>query len=373
MHYKIYEAHGVEDMFRYRNRETADRIAAKLKGMELNIRLMHVCGTHQDTIVHFGLDSIFKECGVEMRQGPGCPVCVTPTREYEEVITLARKGHVVASFGDASRVMGLKSSLIDLRAEGHDVRIVYGIEDAVKIAKQTDRSVVFMAVGFETTAPSTATTILSGPPENFTVLSCHRYMPPALDALLGLGEVRLQGLMEPGHVSTIIGVEPYEILSQKYRLPQVVAGFEPLDVLMAVYMLAQQVERGEAKVENEYTRVVKNRGNPKALEAMEKVFEPADVEWRGFNIIPRSGTQLRKKFQRYDARKVFEDELKSIEEQTFKQPEGCRCGDILRGVADAEECKLFGLVCTPEHAVGPCMVSAEGLCNIAYKYGQRKR
>ncbi len=355
-------------MFRFRNKETADRIFKQLKDMNLKIQLMHVCGTHQDTLVRYGLDTLFRECGIKIRQGPGCPVCVTTALEYEEAILLARKGIIIATFGDASRVPGLDNSLFGLRAEGHYVRIVYGIDDAVKMAENTEKKVVFFGVGFETTAPSTAVTILKGLPENFSILSCHRYVPPVLNALLGMGEVKLQGLIEPGHVSTIIGVKPYEQISKKYHIPQVIAGFEPLDMLMAVYMLALQIRKGEARVENEYSRAVRYEGNIKALKSLDEVFEPFDIYWRGFPVIRGSGMKIRDKYETVDARKVHEECLREISCKTFEETYGCRCGEVLRGIIDSKECPHFGTSCLPTHPIGPCMVSVEGSCNIEYKY-----
>ena len=359
----------MKKMFRYRDKTLAEKISKKLKDMRLNIRIMHVCGTHQDTIVRYGLDEIFRWCGVEVRQGPGCPVCVTTTREFGEAVALARNGKVLVTYGDVAKAPSRLGSLLDQRAKGCDVRIVYSVEDAVEIARRLKgKEVVFMAVGFETTAPSTAKILLEKPPENFSVLSCHRYIPPALHALLGMGELRFDGLIEPGHVSTIIGLKPYEEISLKYRIPQVVAGFEPLDMLMAVYMIAKQIERGEAKVENEYTRSVRFEGNPKALKVMDKVFQPSNAEWRGFPVIPDSRMTLKKEFEAYDARKRFEDELEKIDTRLFEEPKDCRCGEILRGLVNPGDCPLFGKVCTPEKPVGPCMVSVEGACNIQFKY-----
>jgi hydrogenase expression/formation protein HypD len=248
---------------------------------------------------------------------------------------------------------------------------VYGIDDAVKIAEKTRKPVVFLGVGFETTAPSSAVTILAHPPENFSILCCHRYIPPALKALLDMGELRLHGLIEPGHVSTIIGVKPYEALSMRYHIPQVIAGFEPLDVLMAVYMLARQITNEEAKVENEYFRAVRYEGNVKALQALNSVFTPSDVSWRGFPVIPFSGMKIRKAYEHMDARKRYEDELKDISQQELEDPQGCRCGEVLRGLIDPHACHLFASQCTPVHPVGPCMVSVEGSCNIAYKYRKK--
>lgn len=359
--------------FRFRDRETADKIVKALKEMKLNITLMHVCGTHQDSLVKFGLDSIFKECGVKIRQGPGCPVCVTTPREIEEGMELARRGKAIATFGDMVRVPGEKESLADIRAKGGDVNIVYSIDDAVEMARENPtKEIVFMAVGFETTAPATASAILSNPPSNFSILNCHRYVPPALKAIIQMGEVKIQGLIEPGHVSTILGTKPYEFLSRDYKVPQVIAGFEPLDLLMSVYLLARQIKEGRAEVENEYGRLVKEEGNVKAVNALEEVFEPGDVEWRGFPIIASSAMVLKKKFEKYDARKKFKEDLKEIAQRKFPHPKGCRCGEVLRGLIDSQDCPLFGKVCTPKNPIGPCMVSMEGNCNIEYRYGAKK-
>lgn len=360
-------------MYRYRDRRLAEKVVDRLKAMELDICIMHVCGTHQDTLIRYGLDALLEKCGVDIRQGPGCPVCVTTPREIEEGITLAEKGKTLATFGDMVRVPGRRKSLADVRAEGHDLRVVYSIEDAVSLARETGKEVVFMAIGFETTAPSTASMILAEPPENFSALTCHRYIPPALRALIEMGEIRIQGLIEPGHVSTIIGLKPYVEIAERYHVPQVVAGFEPLDLMMGVYMLARMIRDGAAGVENEYTRSVRFEGNVKALQIMNEVFEPIDVVWRGFPEIPASGMRLRKEFERYDARKIYEDELREVEQMDFGVPKGCKCDEVLRGLISSQDCPLYAEVCTPQHPVGPCMVSVEGSCNIEFKYGRRKR
>jgi hydrogenase expression/formation protein HypD len=355
-------------MFRYRDRDFADKIIEKLRKLNVNVVLMHVCGTHQDTIVRYGLDSLLESCGVDVRQGPGCPICVTTPTEYEEMITLAENGNVVTAFGDAVRAPGYTRSLMDARAQGCDVRIVYSIEDAVKIASRTDKNVVFMAVGFETTAPTTAAVMLQKPPKNFSILCCHRYIPPALHTLLSSGEMRIQGLIEPGHVSVIIGIKPYEEISKRYRIPQVIAGFEPLDMMMAIYMLAKQISTGEAKVQNEYTRTVHYEGNEKALKLLGEVFEPSDIVWRGFPTIPSSAMKLKPEFSTYDARDIYSTALEKVKEHTFEESRQCRCGEILRGLVEPKDCLLFANVCTPQHPIGPCMVSVEGSCNIEYRY-----
>jgi hydrogenase expression/formation protein HypD len=362
------------EKFRLRDKELADEILKKLKEMNLNIRLMHVCGTHQDTLVRYGLEENLKGVGVEIRQGPGCPVCVTKPKEIEEAILLSQKGKKLVVFGDMIKVPGASQSLAGARAEGADVQIAYGVDDAVKIATSSEKPVIFMAVGFETTIPSIAMAIKrvhDNEIRNFSILCCHRIVPPALKTLIELGEVKLNGLIEPGHVSTIIGAAPYEFLSEKYNVPQVIAGFEPIDLLMGIYMLAKQIEKGEAKVEIEYKRVVNYEGNKKAIAAIDEVFEPFDVKWRGFPEIPQSGLKLRSDYSDYDARKLFADDLSEIKDMEFPEPKGCKCGDVLRGVIYSDECPLFGKTCTPENPIGPCMVSAEGSCNILLKYGKK--
>ncbi len=355
-------------MLQFRDRSTAIKILERLASMGLDLTLMHVCGTHQDTIVRYGLDTLLEKCGVDIRQGPGCPVCVTTTREIEEAMTLARNGKIIATFGDMLRVPGASGSLADARSEGARVRVVYSITDAVKIAQGTDEEVVFVAIGFETTAPSTAVTILKRPPENFSVISCHRYLPPALDALLAMGELNIHGIIEPGHVSTIIGTRPYQAISKKYKLPQVIAGFEPLDVLMAVYMIARQIQASEPTVQNEYRRTVREGGNERALKVLSEVFEPRGARWRGFPTIPDSKMKLKEEFGSFDAEKKYDDDLEEVLRTEFPEPEGCGCDRVLRGLMEPQECILFGKACTPQHPVGPCMVSTEGSCSIEYKY-----
>ena len=355
-------------MFRYRDKKISQKIIEKLKKMDLDIRLMHVCGTHQETVVRFGLDDLLRSVGIEIRQGPGCPVCVTLPKEIEETILLAKKGKTIATFGDMMKVPGIKYSLADMKSEGSDIRIVYSIDDAVRIAEKTKNDVVFLAVGFETTAPSTASVILNKPPLNFSILTCHRIVPPALKAIVEIGEIKLHGLIEPGHVSTIIGARPYEFLSTKYNIPQVIAGFEPLDFMIGTYMLAKQIKNKSAKLEIEYKRCVRYEGNTRAVEIMNTVFSTSDSTWRGLGVIHNSGLVLRNEFERYDARKKFESELSELNHIEFKEPKGCRCGEILRGISEPHECKLFGKYCTPSTPIGPCMVSREGNCNIIFRY-----
>ncbi|MFW6038643.1 MAG: hydrogenase formation protein HypD [Candidatus Saliniplasma sp.] len=360
------------EQFKFRDKEKADSILKEIDRADEQITVMHVCGTHQDTLVKHGLEPILKEVGVDIRQGPGCPVCVTNQKEIEEIIKLAEEGLTVTAFGDMVHVPGLNSSLSDAKSKGAKVKIVYGVDDAVKYAENHDEDVVFMSVGFETTTPSIASAILNQPPNNFNILTCNRVIPPALELILETGEISLDGLIEPGHVSAIIGTKPYEPLSKRFDIPQVVAGFEPLDLLLASLLLVRQKQEGRAEVENEYDRVVKPEGNLKALKAMETVFETKDVEWRGFPTIKDSGLKLRDEYKEYDARSNFEDILEQVWEKEYREPEGCLCGEVLRGVVDSEECPKFAVECTPQNPIGPCMVSREGGCNIAFRYKRKK-
>jgi hydrogenase expression/formation protein HypD len=356
-------------LFSLRDKNLANEIVTRIKKLDVNLKFMHVCGTHQDTLVKHGLDNLLKQCGVEIGQGPGCPVCVTTPLEIEEMLLLAKKGKTVTTFGDMINVPGEKESLRSMKTEGFDVKTVYGIEDAVGIAeKNPDKDIVFMAVGFETTAPATAAVIQKNPPENFSILCCHRTIPKTLKAIIEMGEIKIDGLIEPGHVSTIIGSKPYEFLSKEYNVPQVIAGFEPIDVLMGVWMLVQQIEKGQALVQNEYTRVVHPNGNEIAKNALKEVFQPGDIKWRGFPVIPGSALFLQIKYEKYNARKIFEDELTELKGKKLKEPKGCKCGELLRGLLSPNECPLFGKKCTPNLPIGPCMVSIEGSCNIEYRH-----
>jgi len=356
-------------LFSLRDKKLAEEIVSKIKELDINLKFMHVCGTHQDTLVKNGLDSLLKECGITIIQGPGCPVCVTTPKEIEEMLLIARSGKIVTSFGDMMNVPGEKQSLRSIKADGYDIRTVYGIEDAVKIAEEKkDKEVVFMAVGFETTAPTTASVIIDNPPDNFSILCCHRTIPNALKAIIKMGEIKLNGLIEPGHVSTIIGTKPYDFLSKEYNVPQVVAGFEPIDLLMGCWMLVKQIKNNKAFVQNEYKRAVHEDGNAKAKNILNTIFEECDVKWRGFPVIPDSGLKLKNKYEKYDARKKYEYILEELKDKEFNEPKSCRCGELLRGLITPFDCPLFGKVCTPDNPIGPCMVSIEGSCNIEYRY-----
>ncbi len=353
-------------MFKLRDERTAKSILDSIDRTGIKARFMHVCGTHQDTLVRFGLEGMLKEVGIEIRQGPGCPVCVTTSNEVADAIALVDAGVTIAVFGDMLKVPTPTGSLTDAKSRGGDVRVVYSIEDAVRMAAEVEQ-MVFMGIGFETTSPTTAAVMVEKLPENFSVLSCHRLLPPALEAILSMGEVKLDGLIQPGHVSAIIGVHPYDVFSEMYKIPQVVAGFEPLDMLMAVNMLVKQISEGRAEVENEYSRLVKPDGNKRAIDLLARVFRPVDRAWRGFPVIKGSAYELASEFDPHNARLVHEDILRSRND-VQEELRGCRCGEVLRGVLDSELCPAFGKGCTPKYPMGPCMVSREGGCNIAYRY-----
>ena len=342
--------------------ETIQHLAAFLP----HIKLMHVCGTHEQSIVQYGLRSLLPET-VEIIAGPGCPVCITPKYDIDTAVFLAKQGVTITTFGDMYRVPSTES-LSDAKSKGADIRIIYSINNALEMASRNpEKEIVHFGIGFETTAPTTAV-VIPDAPENFSVLCCHRLIPPALLFLLGLGEIDIQGFIEPGHVSTIIGTKPYNIVSEKYKIPQVVSGFEGEDILVAIAMLLTQLKEGRSEVENEYTRVVKEEGNILAQKEMEKAFEVVDADWRALPKIPESGYEISKKYEAYNARKKFEDVLEEFVYNPH-EPEGCRCGEVLRGLIYPEECPLFRNVCTPVNPVGPCMVSREGSCSIRYRYG----
>ncbi|HWQ66946.1 MAG TPA: hydrogenase formation protein HypD [Methanospirillum sp.] len=331
-------------------------IARKLNELaDRPMTFMHVCGTHEAAIAKNGIRSMLP-ANIKIVMGPGCPVCITPQGEIDAALELAKKGCIIATYGDLLRVPGSDGSL---ESSGGDIRIVQGVHKAVEIAQKTDKEVVFISVGFETTAPTVAAALLTHPPDNFSILSCHRLIPPAMTWLLSQGEARLDGFMLPGHVLVVTGLDAYK----KFPVPQVVAGFEADDILLGLCMLAEQVRKGTAQVENAYPRAVKEEGNPKALAVMDMVFEPCDVEWRGFPIIPGSGLRVRDAFAQYDAQKKFGIVFKKVSKHS-----ACICDKVLRGIAEPSDCNLFGKVCTPRTPVGPCMVSHEGACKIWHHY-----
>ncbi len=356
-----------------RHLETIQRLAEKISRP---IRLMEVCGTHTMTAFRSGLRSLLP-ANLALLSGPGCPVCVTPDDFIDRAIAIAGNPEVtIATFGDLLRVPGTESSLERERARGADIRVVYSVLDALALAKKLpDRKIVFLGVGFETTAPTVAWSIRQAARDgraNFSVLSAHRTMPPAMAALLRGGEVAIDGFMCPGHVSAIIGTRPYEFICREYRLPCVVAGFEAEDMLAAIAMLLEQMVAGRAQVENQYTRGVSADGNPEALAIMAEVFAPGDAEWRGLGVIPQSGLGIREAYRAHDAQQVLALPPARMPRLGAKSAKSsaCICGDVLRGAKLPTACPLFRSACTPETPVGACMVSSEGACAAYYRYGK---
>lgn len=334
-------------------------------GNEIN--LMEVCGTHTVSIARAGIKSILPQ-NVRLTSGPGCPVCVTANVDIDKVIALTKIPNVIiTTFGDMTRVPGSSSSLLKEQAAGADVRIVYSPLDALDIAQENpDKEVIFVGVGFETTTPLIAAVIKRAKAaglKNFTVFVAHKNMPVALETIVNDPEVKVDGLILPGHVSVVIGTKPYEFIARDYGIPGVVTGFEPVDILRGVEMLLCQIESGEARIENAYARAVEMDGNVAAKTAIDEVFETCDAQWRGIGNIPGSGYKIRPEYSEFDAWTKFHPDL----EETV-EPKGCRCGEVLRGVMPPSECPLFRKVCTPENPVGPCMVSSEGSCAAYYRY-----
>ena len=354
----------------YRNPETARHLLDRIhKVSKRPARLMEFCGGHTVAIFRHGLRQLLPD-NIEMLSGPGCPVCVTASADLDKAIALARlPGIIITSFGDMVRVPGSYSSLQLAKADGADIRIVYSAQDALKIARENpDKKVVFIGIGFETTAPTIAASILQAEAEkipNYAILSLHKVCPPVMKALLDLGEVNINGIICPGHVSAIIGSYPYRFIPKDYGIACAVAGFEPVDILLAVERLVEQIESGKPDVEITYRRGVKPEGNVPAVKLMESVFEIADADWRGIGTIPASGLRLRPRYEKYDTEKIF-----TIDPGPAREPQGCICGSILRGVSTPLDCALFRRVCTPENPVGPCMVSSEGSCATYYHYGK---
>jgi len=331
------------------------------------IRLMEVCGTHTVSIFRNGIRSLLPET-ISLLSGPGCPVCVTAQNEIDAFIELAKLDDVIiTTFGDLMRVPGADSSLQDEKAGGRDVRVVYSTFDALEIAKKNPgKNVVFLGVGFETTAPTIAASILAARDmnlKNYFVMSAHKLLPPALFTLAENRETNIDGFILPGHVSVIIGVKAYVPFFAQYNIPCAIAGFEPIDILQAILMLTKQIEGNVPKLENSYQRAVTVEGNPKALSMINAVFETVDAVWRGLGTIPLSGLKVRKEYAKFDAQKVFDVNLAESE-----APKGCACGDILTGLKTPPQCPLYKKKCTPVHPIGPCMVSSEGTCAAYHRY-----
>jgi len=359
---------GIEHLEEYRDPEICRKIAENIRmAGEGRFRLMEVCGTHTVSIFRNGIRAMLPK-GISLHSGPGCPVCVTTQKEIDVFIGMAGMEHVIlATFGDLMRVPGTRSSLQRERAEGRDIRMVYSPFDALRIAEENrNKKVVFLGVGFETTAPTVAASILQSRSmnlSNFLVFSAHKLVPPALFALMENHDVRVNGFLLPGHVSVVIGIRAYRPFFEKYRIPCAVSGFEPADILQAIYTLVKQIAEGRPELTNGYRRVVTHDGNTKAQEIMGEVFAAQDAGWRGMGTIPQSGLRIREEYADHDAEKMLEIDIPKSEE-----PQGCACGEILTGVKTPPECPLYKKVCTPLEPVGPCMVSSEGACAAYYRY-----
>jgi len=353
----------------YRDKKIVLLLAEEIKKtITKPIRLMEVCGGHTMSIQKYGIPYLLPE-KLELISGPGCPVCVTSRSYVDRAVAYSRLDDVIiTTYGDLIRVPGSSSSLDKEKAKGADVRIVYSILDALSVAKENPKKkIVFLGIGFETTAPSSAAGIIKAQMaalSNFYLYSAHKVMPPAMEALID-EDVLIDGYIGPGHVSTITGSGIYQNIPKKFGLGVVISGFEPIDLMQSILMLLNQIENNDQKVEIEYTRAVKPEGNIKAQEMLDEVFEYGDDWWRGFGILKNSGLKIREKYAMHDAEKQI-----IVDVEPLKEPKGCICGDILRGVNKPKDCKLFGTVCTPSNPVGSCMVSSEGSCAAYYLYNR---
>ena len=358
----------------FRDPILADKLVNELKkdvvllNSGKNVRIMEVCGGHTHTIFKYGLEQLLPK-EIELIHGPGCPVCVLPMNKVDECVLLAEEKQVIlTTFGDAIRVPGSKKSLLQAKAEGADIRIVYSPMDALDIASRNpDKDVVFFALGFETTMPSTALTIQEAKKRqilNFSILCNHITIPQTLKALLDTDNLNLDAFIGPGHVNMIIGTEVYDFIVNKYKKPIVVSGFEPLDILQSLSMLIKQLIEKRCEIENQYKRVVSKEGNIIAQEAINDVYMIKEFsEWRGLGLIPESGVKLRNEYKFYDAEKKY-----NLKTTTTPDPEKCQCGEVIQGFIKPNECKLFGKECTPHNPIGALMVSSEGSCAAYYNY-----
>lgn len=354
----------------YRDTELGKNLIKRITSVSKRpARFMEFCGGHTVSILKHGIRQLLPP-NITMLSGPGCPVCVTPVADIDKAVALSHMPeNIITTFGDMIRVPGSDSTLQKAKAEGADVRIVYSTQDALEIARQNPaRSVIFVGVGFETTAPTVAASVIQAFKEgmtNYYVLSLHKLTPPVIRALLKAQEIDLDGIICPGHVSAVTGARPYEFIGKEYNISAVISGFEPLDVLLCVEMLVRQIEDGRHELENAYPRVVRYEGNRQALNIMNEVFEVSPSRWRGVGVVAESGLRLRERYGSFDAERAFK-----LEQSDATENPGCICGDILRGVKGPHDCKLFRTVCDPAHPVGPCMVSSEGTCSAYYHYGE---
>lgn len=343
------------------------------KGRKRPVSIMEVCGGHTHAIFRYGVETMLPD-GIELVHGPGCPVCVLPMGRVDDCVALANMpGMIFTTFGDAMRVPGSKGSLLQAKANGADVRMVYSPLDALKIARENPgRQVVFFALGFETTMPSTALTVLRAEREkikNFSLFCNHITIIPTIKAILDSPDLQLDGFLGPGHVSMVIGNSSYQFIAEHYHRPLVVAGFEPLDILHALWMVLKQLAEGRSEIENQYNRVVPDRGNSVALDAIGRVFELREFfEWRGLGSIDHSGVRMREAYASFDAERRF-----SVPALKIADPKSCQCGEVLKGVIKPWDCKVFGGDCTPETPLGALMVSSEGACAAYYQYGDLEK
>lgn len=351
----------------FRDRELVNTLVKAIARISKKpLRIMEVCGGHTMAIRKFGIQNLLPP-HIELLSGPGCPVCVTNRTAIDKTIALASMPDtIITTYGDLIRVPGSSSGLNQEKALGRDIRIVYSTMDALEIAKANpDKNVIFPGIGFETTTPSSAVALLEAHSQkinNFFVLSMHKVMPPAMAALIDQG-VKIDGYIGPGHVTTIAGADMYSPLVEKYAISVVISGFEPVDLLQSVYMLVSMAEEGRHGVDIQYRRAVTFQGNPKAMQIVNRVFEPCDDEWRGLGLIPGSGLKIRPEFIRHDALHRF-----AIHTPPAHEPAGCLCGEVLRGLKKPIDCKLFSTVCTPANPIGACMVSGEGACQAYFNY-----
>ena len=356
----------------YRDSTLIHRLAGEIERLSEGhaFKLMEVCGGHIHTIYKHGIEDILPR-NIDLVHGPGCPVCVLPMGRVDDAIAIARTdGVIFTTFGDMMRVPGSNGSLLDAKAQGANVRFVYSPLDALKLARETpDRQVVFFAIGFETTAPSTAVTLLRAQAEgikNFSVFCNHVTIIPAIKAILDSPDLRLDGFIGPGHVSMVIGMRPYTFIARDHGKPIIIAGFDPLDIVQSLYMIVKQISEKRAEVENQYARVVRPEGNVKALQSMARTMELRPFfEWRGMGFITHSALKLRPEFAEWDAERRFE-----VPGIRVADPKACQCGEVLKGVIKPWNCKVFGTACTPETPIGTCMVSSEGACAAYYNYGR---
>jgi len=359
---------GIKHLDEFREPELAASLLQRIRDRSRHpMRIMEFCGTHTVSIFRHGIRALLPPT-IELLSGPGCPICVTANSDLDWAIAMAQEPEViVTTFGDMLRVPGSRSSLERAKAEGADVLVVYSPLDALQVARRNpDRPVVFLGIGFETTAPTVAASVVQAVEEgmeNLYVLPLHKLTPPAMRAILESGESRLDGVIGPGHVTTVIGSEVWGFLPETYGISCVVAGFEPLDILRGIYALVDRFEAGRPGVDNVYSRSVRPQGNRAALEYMNRVYEACPADWRGLGTIEDSGLRLRREFAHLDARKHF-----AVDPGPPEEPAGCICGDVVRGAATPTECPLYGNVCTPHSPVGPCMVSSEGTCAAYYRY-----